>query len=153
MIALALRGALQEKENIMETKNKVVSDPVQFALQYLQNVGVFEIARVAECGSPDSHDSAGAELLDTIRICLIDHLRYDPKVAVPVSEIANSSVTVYTHPIWLQFVDLCGYNEDLSDYMALGSTMTEQASYVLAHIAERAIVSLCEMLELKTDQD
>jgi hypothetical protein len=37
--------------------------------------------------------------------------------------------------------------------MALGSTMTEQAQYVLADISQRAIVALCELLDLQTDQD
>jgi len=153
MIALALRGASQEREIIMEATTEITEAIVKDALQYLASVSVFELSRIADCGCPDSATSPGADLLDTVRINLIDHLENNPESAIQVWEIADSSITVYTHPIWEQFVDLCGYNEDHSNGMALGSTMTEQAQYVLCMIAERTIVSLCRLLDLTTDQD
>jgi len=154
MTQVAKRPPITKKrKKTMQTTNKVKDPVIKLALQYLEDVSVFELSRIADCGSPDSNTSAGAELLDAIRVNLIDHLRHDAEAAVPVSDIADMSQNVYTHPIWLQFVDLCGYEEDLSDYMALGSTMTEQAQYVLANIAERTIVALCESLNLPTDQD
>ena len=123
------------------------------ALEYLKNLSVYEMANLADCGTPDSRTSAGADLFDTIRVNLIDSLNFDADAPIEVAGIADSSLNVYDHQIWLQFVDLCGYNEDLSDGMALGSTMTQQANYVLASIAERVIVAICEHLNITTDQD
>jgi hypothetical protein len=135
----------------MLTTNKSMDKKVKEALEFLAAVSVFELSRIADCGSPDSLKSPGAELLDNIRVNLIDHLENNPESAVQVAEIAESSVTVYTHPIWLQFVDLCAYNEDISEYMALGSTMTQQAQYSLGYLAERVITELCGLLELEID--
>ena len=132
----------------MQTTNKSMDKKVEDALAFLAAVSVYELSRIAECGSPDSLTSPGAELLDNIRINLIDQLENNPESAVQVSEIAESSISVYTHPSWLQFVDLCAYEEDIAEYMALGSTMTQQAQYALAYLAERLITELCSMLEL-----
>lgn len=121
------------------------------ALEYLKNVSVYEMANLANCGTPDSQDSAGAELFDAIRVNLIESLQFNPLGAIEVASIADISLNVYSHQIWLQFIDLCGYDEDLSDGMALGSTMTQQAQYVLASIAERVIYAICDLLNLATD--
>jgi hypothetical protein len=133
----------------MQKTNKSMDKKVKDALQFLAAVSVFELSRIGECGSPDSLTSPGAELLDNIRINLIDHLENNPESEVQISEIAESSISVYTHPSWLQFVDLCAYQEDISEYMALGSTMTQQAQYALAYLAERVLTELCGLLELE----
>ena len=151
MIALALRGALHEREMIMEATNEVTDTTVKDALEYLATVSVFELSRIGDCGSPDSLTSPGAELLDSIRVNLIDHLQHDAEAPVSVGEIADPCVSVYTHTIWLQFADLRAYDEDISDYMALGSTMTQQAQFALAYLAERILIELCGLLELEID--
>lgn len=135
----------------MKTANNDTDTKVEHALEFLAKVSVWELSRIADCASPDSATSAGADLLDSIRVNLIDFLQHDSEGIVPVLEIADASVTVYTHAIWLTFVDLCAYNEDLSAYMALGSTMTEQAQYVLVQVAERVLTELCTLLELEMD--
>jgi hypothetical protein len=136
---------------IMETTIKSTDAQVKHALEYLATVSVFELSKIGDCASPDSLTSPGAELLDNVRINLIDLLQHDAEAVVPVAEIADSSLSVYTHTIWLQFADLRAYDEDISDYMALGSTMTQQAQFALAYLAERVIVELCGLLELEID--
>ena len=140
-----------KEESNMTTKTQMPE--IAAALEYLKNLSVYEMANLADCGMPDSQDSAGAELFDAIRLYLIESLEFNPLGAIEVASIADMSLNVLTHQIWLQFVDLCGYNEDLSDGMALGSTMTQQANYVLASIAERVILVICGNLNLTTDQD
>lgn len=135
----------------MEATNEVTDTKVEHALEFLARVSVFELSRIGDCASPDSLTSPGAELLDNLRINLIDHLQHDAEGIVPVAEIADSSLSVYTHTIWLQFADLRAYDEEISDYMALGSSMTQQAQFALAFLAERVILELCNLLELEVD--
>lgn len=122
-------------------------------LAFLKGLGVYELASIAECVQPDAADSPGADLLMNAQMALIDWLQFPDDEVVPVAELADAAITPYTHPLWLQFVDLCAYNEELGLEMALGSSMTQQAQYVLVSIAERFLYNICEIMHLTTDRD
>ena len=122
-------------------------------LSFLKDLSVFDMARITECGQPDSAASPGVDLFMNAQLALIDWLEFPDDEVVPVVELADAAVTPYTHPLWLQFVDLCGYDEELASEMALGSTMTQQAQYVLCTIAERFLYNICEIMHLTTDRD
>jgi hypothetical protein len=126
---------------------------IEERLTFLKGLSVYELASIAECGQPDSAASPGADLIMNAQLGLIDWLQFPDDEVVPVAELADAAVTPYTHPLWLQFVDLCGYDEELATEMALGSTMTQQAQYVLCSIAERFLYNICEILHVTTDRD
>jgi hypothetical protein len=125
---------------------------VEERLRFLKGLTVFEMAHITDCGQPNSAASPGADFFINVQCALIDWLEFEDGV-VPVAELADGALTVYTHPIWLQFVDLCAYNEELGLEMALGSSMTQQAQYVLVSIAERFLYNICEIMHLTTDRD
>ena len=89
-------------------------------------------------------------MLDRVRYYLLESLEYDAEQPLRISELADSAMTVYTHDIWLEFVDLCAYREDVED---LGGDMNERATYALYSIAHRLMHTLCYMLNLTTDMD
>jgi hypothetical protein len=126
---------------------------VDLRVAYFKGLSIFEMATIANCAQPDAADGAGAELFINIQFALLDWIAFEDGKPVPVSELADGAQEVYTHKIWLQFIDLCGYNEELALEMALGSTMTQQAQYVLGSIAERFIYNICNLLGFVTDSD
>jgi hypothetical protein len=117
---------------------------------WLKNINAYYMASIAEISDPSSLSSPGAEMLETVRSYLLESLEYDAEKPVPISELADSVLPVYTHDIWETFVDLCAYNEDVED---LGGDMTERAKYALYSIAHRLLHTLCDMLNFTTDMD
>src|ERR1017187_5921085 len=76
---------------------------------------VWQLANMADCASPDSLDSAGAdflrsvaystdELIDTYRENKTPEVDYD--YSGEMAEIADNAPDVYTSTRWAQFVDL-----------------------------------------------
>lgn len=119
-------------------------------IEYLRNLNAYELANIAEIANPSSLSSPGADLLERVKYSLLEWLEYDTEKPLPISELADQCHSVYTHDIWLEFVDLCAYNEDVE---AVSVDMTAQASYVLYSIAHRLMYTLCAMLNLTTDMD
>jgi hypothetical protein len=69
-----------------------------------------------------------------------DATSYDPtqtEWADQAAEIANNAPDVYTHTLWLEFIDLCAYREDPSDLGVDASDMEKAARVCLYLIAER----------------
>jgi hypothetical protein len=104
---------------------------------------------MAECGDPDTQDSPGARLLDHVRDAVSEHIEWvDEPVTDPfdygdaINEIADGAPDVYTHARWLEFVDLCAYEEDPSELGADCSDMTVAAGVALYMIAERLATAL-----------
>lgn len=130
------------------------------ALSTVQSWSIYRLATEADCGHPDTGESAGAVFLDRVRdnFCesvsgaladpmddewtlseILDRMEADGVF----NEMADNAPDAYTHRCWLQFVDLCAYEEDPSDYVSDSSGMTRLASACLYIIAERLITALC----------
>jgi hypothetical protein len=109
----------------------------------LKDLKVYELSRLAECGSPDSQTSPGALFLTSVRDDVVDQLeRYDSDM-IDTHEIADGAPSVYTHQLWCEFVDLEAYNEDPSEFGG-GDDMTAMAAACLYAIAERLAQALIE---------
>jgi hypothetical protein len=118
------------------------------------------LADLADCGSPDGHDSHGAAFLAQVRDSLVEYLEVivteqsDPEDAAfqvrvleegsALHEIADDAPSVYTHQMWAQFADLSAYLEDPTDLGFQGDDMTKGAAICLYMIAERLVNALVE---------
>lgn len=111
------------------------------------NYNVWELARMADCASPDDEHSPGADFLLGVQADMAERFAWaaDNDEVVDgdvVSEVADGAVPVYTHPRWQVFVDLCAYQEDIRDYGTDAADMTEAAGVALYCIAERLAFAL-----------
>ena len=123
------------------------------AIDTINNLSAYGLASMADVASPDALGSPGAQFLTSVRDSLAEWVEYVldtydvqslPETAQDNAfEQVDACVPVYTRQIWQTFVDLCAYHDE-SDGEFDGGTMTEKASYVLAHIAERLFVALAE---------
>ena len=78
----------------------------------------YQLANLAECASPDSDSSPGAMFLISVQDGVNDATSYNPtqtEWADQAAQIADNAPDVYTHTLWLEFIDLCAYREDPSD--------------------------------------
>ena len=119
----------------------------------------YELARFAECTSPDSNESPGARFLESIQDDVNDRLTdgapigNDEWIMDAVSEVADNAPDIYTHAMWLEFIDLCAYREDPSDLGADGSNMESAARLCLYIIAERLASALFEEARDSDDEE
>lgn len=99
-------------------------------------LNAFQLANMADCCSPDSHTSPGAELLLYVQRATADHLAEggDPE---ELHEIADGAPNVYTYQRWLQFTDLAAWQEEPEELGGTGEDMTTQAGICLYLIADR----------------
>ena len=100
----------------------------------------YRLADLAECASPDSNSSPGAMFLISVQDGVNDATSYDPtqtEWADQAAEIADDAPDVYTHTLWLEFIDLCAYREDPSDLGVDAHDMEQAARVCLYLIAER----------------
>ena len=109
----------------------------------------YQLANLAECASPDSDSSPGAKFLISVQDGVndahdmeqaADATSYDPtptEWADQAAEIADNASDVYTHTLWLEFIDLCAYREDPSDLGVDAHDMEQAARVCLYLIAER----------------
>jgi hypothetical protein len=114
----------------------------------LNSLNAYELARIADCGDPDTLDSDGAEFLKSIRDDVVETFENDNWSAdtyATIWGIADSNVPVMTHDIAKAFVDLCAYNEDVSDYVTDGGTdLVRNMKVALYVIGERLAGALLE---------
>lgn len=108
---------------------------------------VWQLARMAECLDPDSTESPGARFLDRIESDYNERVEdgsYDEDTA---HEIADGAVPIYTHEMWLTFVDLGAYQEDPSDLGYEEGDMDKAGAVCLYMIAHRLVHALHEARE------
>lgn len=105
----------------------------------------YELARMAECMSPDSLDSPGAQFLLRIQDDYNEAVEEDywNEDETP-HEIADNAVPVYTHQMWLTFVDLGAYQEDPSELGYENDDMDKAGSACLYLIAQRLVYALAK---------
>jgi hypothetical protein len=119
----------------------------------------YRLANEAECAGPDSSESAGAKMLQSVRDAVVDAWEYNDKdvsedAAVDIiSEAADNGPDIYTHTLWQEFADLCAYREDPTDLGFDGSDMQQGARICLYLIAERCANAVMSALREIDDED
>ena len=105
---------------------------------------------LADCGSPDSLDSAGMAFLTSVRDAVVEAIEngaFDPTDDSrdndngEVHEIADAAPDVYTHTRWKEFVDLAAYLEE-PEMGEWPDDLTDMAGVALYQIAERLVYGL-----------
>jgi hypothetical protein len=111
----------------------------------------FYLSSLADCGSPDSTESAGFEFLASVRDNVLDRLDPDTwddradfeRVTQDLaSEIAGEAPDYRTYTKWRQFVDLCAFQEDLDDWGGASGDWDKDSDSALVMIAERLVGAL-----------
>lgn len=123
------------------------SNTAEEAAQRVAAMEVFELARLADCVSPDSATSPGASFLDGVRRAVLDAVAYGQDRDDSIPEIADGAPSVYTHGRWQEFLDLAAYQEDPRELADGFKDMTDSAHACLYLIAERLASALWDELE------
>ncbi len=111
---------------------------------------IYTLARLADCGDPDTPESDGATFLRSVESSVAEAIEYGAD-ADTAHEIADGCVPVYTHGVWSTFVDLQAYQEDATELGDDGSDLTKSAQIALYMIGERLATAL--LLEHEADND
>lgn len=115
----------------------------------------YQLATLADCGTPDSPESPGALMLVGIADEVydnIDDLRDEPHPEDRLNEIVDGWPSVYTYQMWEQFVDLCAWQESPNN---TDEDMEHMAADCLYQIGERLARALWDEISeaLTTCQD
>ncbi|WP_329289517.1 hypothetical protein [Streptomyces pseudovenezuelae] len=112
----------------------------------VKTYGPYALAGLADCGSPDAKGSPGAIFLIDIRDAVIEAIEESGEVDErKQGEIADHAASVMTHEKWQQWVDLCGYREDVSEFGKPTKEGIEGAAdLALYYIAHRLVAALVE---------
>jgi hypothetical protein len=107
---------------------------------------------MADCGDPDSRESAGMEFLTSVRDAVVEGIEDGTFVSDgdgssdndngAVHQIADNAPDVYTHTRWKEFVDLAAYLEEPEISDAWPEDLTEAAGVALYQIAERLVYAI-----------
>lgn len=116
-------------------------------------MSAYELARLAECGTPDSKVSPGAEMLMYVRDAIVEAWEKDELDERFINETVGDAPDTMTHLMWLQFVDLLAYQEeDVAPSVQL--SMDDAARRALTQIADRLANRLRdELARLAEDED
>jgi hypothetical protein len=87
----------------------------------LSGYNAHQLAYRADCASPDSPDSHGAQYLTLVRDSIVEAYRYNIEHGNTfdrddIHDIVDGCVPVYTHNLWETFVDLGAYSVDVDHY-------------------------------------
>lgn len=107
----------------------------------LRALNAYQLARIADCGDPDTTESMGAEFLLRIADSLAEAIEDKELDEDRISDIVSNSPNTYTHQMWQEFVDLCAYQQDTSDY-GKPESINDQAAYALIDIAQSLVDGL-----------
>ncbi|ATI18853.1 OCR-like antirestriction protein [Streptomyces phage Diane] len=132
-------------------------------LEEIENYGPYKLSELADCASPDSSTSEGSDFLATVRDDVIDKIQnqidWDGKLSSLSDLIAlerdriqdeasDSAPDVRTHTMWREYVDLCAYQEDLTEFgTPTDDTMEGRARLALTSIAHRLVSALLDEIE------
>lgn len=112
----------------------------------IRDIGVFRLAKMADCAAPDSSASPGGVFLASVREAVADRLKEESSDTDYVSpadwqdaqrEIANAAPDVMIHERWRQFIDLAAYREPSGSEGWASADLTEIAAEALSQIAYR----------------
>lgn len=135
----------------MSTKR---AKPVR-GIRAITSLNVYELASLAECGSPDEGRSRfrrswshGARFLNDVRDEVVLAIREgritetDRDDNGQIHRIADEAPDTYTHARWMEFIDLAAYQEEPDDIGEWPDSLTDCAGIALYQVAER----LCNAL-------
>lgn len=112
------------------------------SLDEIKELNAYHLSGMADCASPDSLTSAGALMLESIRNSIVENIEGgyitldNLNDSGQLHEIADNAPSVYTHPKWLQFVDLGAYTEE-PESGEWPRDLDKAASVALYQIADR----------------
>lgn len=122
----------------------------------IRDMSVYYLADLADCGSPDASASPGGKFLDEIREALLEDIEDENNGETVLErlqyvlesgrdrEVIQGAVDYRTHQMWLSFVDLCAYEEELDgEYTDLES----QCFAALEQIGQRLVSALTQEIE------
>ncbi|AKY03748.1 OCR-like antirestriction protein [Streptomyces phage Lannister] len=127
-------------------------------IEEIKQRGAFSLAGDAETLDPDSHTSAGAQFLTSVRDATIERIEWavendgltlveaaeDFRDGDAIGEVADGAPSIYTHQVWQEFVDLGAYREDLEPHDLNGDDLSKIAGIALYHVAWRLASVLAE---------
>jgi len=115
------------------------------ALDEVATLPVYRLSDMADC--PEPSDETGRLFLVSIRNDFVDRAKhgYEDEDEL-IHEVADNAPSLYTHRMWCEFVELCAYREDVSDYVTNDTDMEQRARVALYMIAERLVRRLVEEL-------
>lgn len=164
----------------LDLSNEVIAPNHCEAHTNIEQATIYTLASYADCASPDSTDSPGAGLLNTVRTMVLESWAeampsdergdvselLDVDWADTAHTIADAAPSVYTYELWTQFVDLAAWQEldevigdgllDISsdNISGMGPTFTIPATclYNIARrLAETMLSSLVDALQSDVD--
>lgn len=91
----------------------------------METKNAYELAILAECASPDTLTSPGAEFLEYVQVYANEAIECSEVNEDMASEIADNAPNVYTWTLWQQFTDLAAWQEDIEEFGP-----TEDLTYV-----------------------
>lgn len=103
----------------------------------LREMTAYQLARLAECGDPDTLDSVGAEFLKSVRDSVIEAFEYDSWGTYPedtASQLADDCVPIWNYAIAQTWTDLTGWIIDIDD-LAEGTTDTVKLMSLALYVA------------------
>lgn len=119
----------------------------------IRDVGPYTLADLADCAGPDGETSPGAVLLLHVRDDTVEYYNQYPDATDGEwgdarFTIADQAPCVYTHNRWLEFIDLCAYNEDPTHLGGGGSDMTTDAGPALHRAVDEPALIASESIGL-----
>lgn len=118
-------------------------------LEELKELNAYQLADMAECGTPADQLTDGASFLVDIRDDILLAFTENELGDYPddtLSEVVDGNIPVYTYRLWRAFTDLDAFNEDASELGYTGADMTAQATACLYLIGSRLAYALKEEL-------
>jgi hypothetical protein len=132
-------------------------------LAEIKGLSAYALAQLAECASPDSPASDGAVLLTGARDSFVENVKFYAddidesfKYGDIITEISTEMPDTYTNTLWKEFIDLCGYSEDFSEWFQDGfphNDMEEIPRTGLRMILERMMQRFVEQLNDVPDDE
>lgn len=104
----------------------------------------YVLAGMADCATPDSLDSIGAQFLTAVAQATVESLEYDDDRDDIPWTAADQCVPIYTYDVWRTFVDLAAWREDPTELGADGSDMEQAAKVCLFAIGERLAAAVLD---------
>lgn len=104
----------------------------------------YVLAGMADCATPDTLESMGAQFLTAVAEATVEATEYDDDRDEIPWTAADQCVPIYTYDVWRTFVDLGAWQEDPTEYGADGSDMEQAAKVCLFAIGERLSAAVLE---------
>lgn len=130
-------------------------------IEAINAYGPYSLASFADCASPDSNESTGAQFLNRVRDGIVESVEYvmgkdrlslveaveEVRNVGADHEVCDGAVPIHTYLKWATFADLCAYQEDLDELGGASNDMDTNAGMCLYLIASRLVSLLLDQME------